>query len=367
MKTAFVLLFILSFIQITAQTNSLINPEFAPEEVVKGENLFWGNNYDGIFLSKDKGKTWENFFENGQTPLIGEYYFSHIHLLNDSSVVIWDAPNKKNYLYSLHERNPQLYFYTSPLEDFLKHPITQVYINSANSGCFHYYGDEIEYSLGENLIFETIRLESRGKDKIVHKKNQVLKQEKYFDKDFKLNLTHAQVYDALKEMNQTYSSIPRLSDFKITKSDKENYLELIQKLAEERKQIGRAKPLDKEFYNAVAGKIDTLPDTITQAVFKKPVPSLSTSDIGFFLLLTNSANDTLMIFNKCDDGSNPHGWYLGWEVYYKDKRFIVNNLNFSKAVKSWLPSDFAFSEYFDNSYVIMSIADYLYKKEHPQE
>ncbi len=307
-----------------------------PRLVKQGLNLKWGINKDQIYL-QDDDSGW--YRENALNFSVSDF-----KLVDDSLAILWNGT--KNYTYSLRTHEATKYYPESPLQTFLKSPVSLFVISSGSRGCFHSSSDDIAYKRTSDSNFAASAVV--GSD--------------FYDKEtssYKNSIEDAQLNDALKIVNSNPSRRPVLKDFKITAEDIEKYLSKVDKrLKQKDYSYGSKKKVDKDFYYAIPSKLDSLDDHIISAIFEQREGVWSTTSNWFKILIVNQNNDTLNIARNYYVSTLP--WNLPWHFEYNGQHINSYNIEFSRFVDSCIPDDFMGAGIFDNSVLLMEIADYLW-------
>lgn len=308
-----------------------------PRIVKKGKKLIWGVNGNQIYLAEDNKRDW--YRENAL-----EFNIVDFMLLNDSVAVLWDGI-KDNYLYSLKDHTPQKYFPEFPLQTFLLSPVKSFSINSGTQGCFHHENHEVHYEKTKDSFFTT-------------KSCSVGKQTSSFKNKVNENI----LTTILLSINSNPSVIPLLKDFKITEKDKQNYLTLIEERLKNKDYDFSSwkKKYNKDFYYSVPSMLDTLDNSVIQNILNQVESGWSTTSNWFRIQIVNENKDTLTISR--DYYMNTLPWNLPWKFEYKGLHFNCYNIAFSQFINSCIPDNFMDKGVFNNSVLIMEIADYLWRK-----
>ena len=169
--------------------------------------------------------------------------------------------------------------------------------------------------------------------------------------------------EILSSIDSNPSYIPRISEFEITKEDKENYLELVDKRVDptETNPFDDDRITDKEFYYQVATALDTISSQTIERVLDQPENIWSTTSMWFSIQVVNTNNDTLLIRKNYFVFGSP--WNLPWLIKYDDEYFNCYSVELSKYIAKSLPKDFRNMDLLDNKLFIMKIADYLYEQD----
>ncbi|MCZ2356127.1 MAG: hypothetical protein LC115_05470 [Bacteroidia bacterium] len=313
-----------------------------PQIVKQGIKLVWGTNGNQIYLADDNKRDW--YRENAL-----DFYIRDFRLLNDSVAILWDG-KKNNYLYSLSDHTPKQYFPETPLKTFLASPIKTFIINSGSQGCFHGYNDEVRYERVNDSIFKTSTASANG---FREKKSS----------NFKNKISSSVLKTVLTDISSNPSAIPTFKDFHITDSDKKNYLTMVdnQLKSKETDYFDRKKKINKNFYYSVPAMLDTLDNSIIQSVLNQTEGGWSTTSNWFTVQIINQNNDTLNIVRSYYMKTLP--WNLPWKFEYNGQHFNCYNIDFSRFINACIPDNFTDKGVFNNSRLIMEVADYLWNKE----
>ena len=313
-----------------------------PQIVKQGAQLVWGTNGNQIYLADDNKREW--YRENAL-----DFNISDFRLLSDSVAILWDG-KKNNYIYSLSDHTPKQYFPETPLKTFLASPIKTFIINSGSQGCFHSYNDEVRYEKVNDSIFETKNASANG-----------YKEKK--SSNFKNKISNSALTTVLTDISSNPTVIPTFKDFRITDSDKKNYLEMVdnQLKSKETDYLDNKKKINKDFYYTVPAMIDTLNNSVIATILNQREGWTSTTSNWFTIQIINQNNDTLNIVRSYYVETLP--WNLPWKFEYNGQHFNCYNIDFSRLVNSCIPDDFTDKGVFNNSRLIMKVADYLWNKE----
>ena len=327
----------------TVSVSNLYTEDFKisrPAIVKKGQNLWWGVNGDNLYLSLKDDSSW--FRESNF-----DFFITDFKVLNDSTVILWDGQSK-NYTYKISGRPPELYTYENPLQEFLQNPVESIIIYSGTRGCFHFVMDTVKYELENDSLFTLSRHTKTGATK-----KQIRHAKKFFN-----NFSADLLDKTLSQINDQPNRIPSIEDFAITNADKEKYLELVdQRIDQHNKGYGDFEGIDREFYVSVLNFLDTLSEGTLSKVLYHPEGIISTTSSIFHVRLTNSVGQDIHIERFYFHDSN--AWHLPWIIEFDSQYFSSASLELSSFIENAIPMGFYSSEYFDNSYLIMSIADYF--------
>lgn len=312
-----------------------------PRIVKKGKKLTWGVNGTQIYLSEN-GFDW--YRENAL-----DFSISDFMLQSDSVAILWDG-YRNNYRYSLKDHKAKRYFPKSPLKFFLASPAEAFTINSGSRGCFHNTSNIVSYEKLNDSIFATLTLS------VNH----------YSDEEpskFKNKVNRSSLSKALTNINSNPSEIPLLKDFKITAQDKKNYLSMVDSRLKRKNDdyLDRRKKVNKEFYYSVPSMLDTLDKDIISTILNQREAMFSTTNNWFTVQIVNQNKDTLSISRNYYISSLP--WNLPWQIEYNGLNFNSYSVEFSRFIDSCIPEKFMDKGVFDNSLLIMEIADYLWYNE----
>ncbi len=304
--------------------------------------LHWGAGGRHLYLSDDDGKTW--YREN-----IVDFGIADLKIVDDSTAILWDG-SKNNYRYSLQQHRVEKWIPEKPLHDWLASPIISITIQSGNRGCFHYQSNDLTYYRKNDSTFTCKYINENGSES---KSPSVFK-----------NRVDVRILDkALHRINDIPMATPTISDFTITDSDKKKYFALVDTLLKNPPLdfTHKKKVINKEYYYGVAEKLDTVSNELIKTILEEPEGIISTSSSWFSIQIVNQKRDTLTISRDYYHQTKP--WNLPWLISYNHLNFRCYDIGFSKFIKSCLPEYFLHFPVFDNSLMILEIADYLYNKE----
>ena len=167
----------------------------------------------------------------------------------------------------------------------------------------------------------------------------------------------------MTDISSNPTVIPTFKDFRITDSDKKNYLEMVdnQLKSKETDYLDNKKKINKDFYYTVPAMIDTLNNSVIATILNQREGWTSTTSNWFTIQIINQNNDTLNIVRSYYVETLP--WNLPWKFEYNGQHFNCYNIDFSRLVYSCIPDDFTDKGVFNNSLLIMIVADYLWNKE----
>jgi len=312
-----------------------------PRIVKEGTNLTWGVNGNQIYLFENKNPDW--YRENSL-----DFGVSDFMLLSDSVAILWDGI-RNNYIYSLKDHLAKIYFPESPLKNFLASPVKAFTINSGSQGCFHSVSNTVSYEEANDSTFAT------SKVSVNH----------YQDKEpskFKNKVSRSPLSNSLMNINLNPSEIPSLKDFQINDQDKKNYLSMVDKRLKGKDDdyLDRKKKVNKEFYYSVPSMLDTLDNAIISTILNQREGMWSTTSNWFTIQILNQNNDTINISRNYYVTTLP--WNLPWQFEFNGLNFNCYSIDFSRFINSCIPDNFMDKGIFDNSVLIMEIADYLWNK-----
>lgn len=309
-----------------------------PQIVKNGTTLVWGINWNHIYIAEGNEREW--YREN-----VLKFYIKDFRLLNDSAAILWDGRN--SHIYSLKDHTSKRYLPEAPLNDFLKSPLVSFTINAGSRGCFHSYYDEVRYNTLNDSTFEAKSVLSSKEEKTVTFENKINKHD---------------LLTVLKDINSNPHDIPSLKDFRITDSEIKNYLTMVDNRLKNKESdiIHRRKKTDRDFYYSVPTMLDTLNNSVLESVLKQTSGFTSTTTNWFDIKIVNKKNDTLIIKREYHEDTFP--WYRAWRVEYKGQYFSCYNVSLSRFVNSCIPEGFFGKEEFNNSQLIMAIADNLWSR-----
>ena len=216
---------------------------------------------------------------------------------------------------------------------------------------------------------ETEVVENRCTSFVFTKRQNFCRRRKNFSKSFSIDKKTSSFKNKVSEnfltatlttINSNPSAIPSLKDFQITEKDKQNYFALIDKQLQSTDFdfLDWNIKFNKDFYHSVSLIIDTLDNSIIQNVLNQVERDISTTRYWFTIQIVNKNNDTLNISR--DYYTNTLPWNLPWKFEYKGLHFNCYNIEFSRFINSCIPDDFMNKNVFDNRFLIMEIADYLW-------
>ena len=125
--------------------------------------------------------------------------------------------------------------------------------------------------------------------------------------------------------------------------------------------LDRKKIINKDYYYSVLSRFDSLDSKIISAIFNQREGMWSTTSNWFTIQIINQNNDTLNISRNYYVSTLP--WNLPWQFEYNGQHFNSYNIEFSRFIETCIPDNFMDKGAFDNSILIMEIADYLWNKE----
>jgi hypothetical protein len=309
-----------------------------PRIVKQHKKLTWGISGNQIYLSENDGKDW--YRENAINFSVTDF-----QIKSDSLAILWDG-NRNNFTYSLNNHTPKIHFPNKPLKSFLSSPIESFSINSGSQGCFHSMGNKVEYN---------------SKDKSTLTTSKVLDNSSKKSK-FKNEVSSHSLFELLQNINESPSLIPSIKEFNITQEDKSNYLSLVDdRLKADDDFLSKRKKVNKEYYYNILKMLDTLDNKVIEDVLNQQEGIWSTTSNWFTIRIINQNNDTINISRSYYSNSLP--WNLPWKFEFNGQHFNCYNIDFSRFINNCIPKDFMAKEVFDNKFLIMEIADYLYNKE----
>jgi len=301
----------------------------------------WGVNDISLYLSKDGGKEW--YRENVIYKDIID-----IKLLSDSVAILRDRDNR-NFMYSLKTHTLTNYNYLRPIDGFLNRKISSLRISSGIDDGDPHTRTFVYFISGEDGNLSTGHFTKRN-----YNIDTSYIYEKRIDTSSVLNI--------LQSINLNPYSTPSISDFRISINDKKNYFSLVDEYLQTNPIdfFARNKKIDKSFYYRVPDRLSSINNQILTRIFEKG-ESIWTNTSHFLKIeLINESNDTLHISSRYF--KKAHAWNLPWQIEYKGIIFNCNSLLLSKLIEALIPDGFTEYNFFDNKYLIMEIADYLYNK-----
>lgn len=326
-----------------------------PNFIVRGKKFAWGANGDPqswgvngkhLYILDYNELDW--YREN-----VLDFDICSILLKNDSVAILWDGI-RNNYIYSLKDHSLKIYNPETPLKSFLSFPVKSFAINSGSQGCFHFFNDRVTYEKVNDSIFTN---------------SAILSIDEYVESSttpndtstFKYNPTTSTLLNLLTSINANVSVIPSLKDFQITEQDKKNYLLSVdERIKREENEYVDGKKANKEFYYSIIYALDTLGNDFVSEFLNQKEQCYSTTSNWFTIQIINENNDTIKISREYYVETLP--WNLPWKFEYKGQRFNCYSIDFSRFIDACTPEKFMDKEIFDNRVLIMSIADYLWKK-----
>jgi len=311
-----------------------------PQIIKQGSALTWGATGNQLYVADDHQRDWYR-------AQALDFYVKDIMLLNDSVVILWDGI-KDNYRYALNDAAPQQYILETPLETFLSSKIKKVLINSRTSGCFYGSNDEIHYKSINDTTLETIMV-----TKDVNREIE--------PQSFRNRISISALTALLKDINDHPAAVPSIQDFRITDTDKKNYLTEvdIQFHKKEAEFIEEQKKSRKPLDDAIPSKLDTLSSSVLEAILNQQEGGRSTSKNWFAIQIINQNNDTINIERFYYVKTLP--WQLPWKFEYKGQHFNCYSIAFSRFIKTCISDDFKDKSVFDNRLLLIEISNYLRK------
>lgn len=314
-----------------------------PDIVRKYKDLTWGISGKQVYLSEKDTMEWYRID-------VLDFEVEDFILLNDSQAVLWDGKSK-SYLYSLSDRTLKPYSRNNPINDFLNYPLKSLFIN-------------VKYS-SDPARYESIAFKSENDSILTISNSQkALFLQKSYNR-FHSEVNSCELLKILTFIDSNPQYIPSLSEFQISEEDKNNYLLEVDdryspKSLKERRRYKQYSENAKAFYITVPQMLDTLNDNIIKIIYNQKKEFKMRYKCWFSVQLTNSNNDTLTI--KQTYYLQPFSWNLPWIIEYKGHYFNCYNVDLSRFISFCIPDDFRSKKMFDNQYLIMEIADYLYRK-----
>lgn len=315
-----------------------------PKIIKRGLKITWGISGNKLYLKDEDNDKW--YRENKL-----DVYVSQVLLINDSVAILWDG-FKKNYKYSLTNHAIEEYKYSSPLNIFLKSPVKSFTISSGSSGCFHYRYKKINYKIAtKKPVFITKEIATKG---IFGDKENV---------PFNNEVNSEELSMILNSINNYHDAEPIISDFKISKIDKKKYLKKVDTMIIKNEIVSvkdASEVTYKDLYYSIPNRIDTLSSSTIQKILDPDEDVISTTSNWFRMQIVNENNDTINISRKYFFKRLP--WHLPWKVEYKGQNFICYDINLSRFINKCIPKEFDDKYVFDNSYLLMKIAEYVLRK-----
>lgn len=312
-----------------------------PQIIRYSGSLISGANGKNLYLADNKRHNWYRVKRL-------DFYISDMSIINDSLILLWDG-FKDNYLYSLKDNEIKTYFFENPLNDFLLHPLKSISISSGY-GVGHVSHDEkINYIKKDDSTF------------ITHKMSifySIEQEELQFNNSVNIKLLE----DILNSISLNPYEIPSIKDFNITDEDKENFYSLVEEQIKKNSPdyLSRIVDIDKAFYYSIPDNIDTISNSIIDNIINHKEVGWSSARHWFNIVIYNQNNDSLNISRKYSIRTLP--WNLPWIIEYRGFKFNCYNIEFSRYINSCIPENYYYKEAFDNKYLIMSIANYLWNE-----
>ncbi|MDZ4745691.1 MAG: hypothetical protein SGJ05_06780 [bacterium] len=309
-----------------------------PTLVRQGTTLKWGISGNNVYLSSNTEPDW--YREHVLNINVDDF-----RLESDSVAVLRDHQNN-HYLYSLRGHTISNYVPASPLSVFMSCPVKLLSMNVGTRGCFHGSRSEFQY---HPVSTESLGILKYATIEDNHEKNV----------PYKNTISISRLQKELTIANAGPGAIPPLSAFRITKQDKKSYLRMVSRWNDGDAVTSDQglKRRDILFYRSVPSLLDTLRDEVVNYILSETTSVFSTTRNWIVIHLVNRNDDTLKI-SRYYYTIVP--WLLPWEFEYKGQRFNCYNVEFSRLVRSMLPEDFFELEAFDNKYLILDVANYLY-------
>lgn len=328
------------FIHKIPYTNDYKIPE--PGIIKQSANFLWGATGRNLYLADNKSKNWHRVKRL-------DFFVSDITVIDDSLIVLWDG-HKDNYQYSLKDNNVSLFHIKNPLKSFLTYPLKSMFISSGFNGCFNSKENDIYYTSKDDTTFAVSDVSGfiSSEPEIVNFRN---------DANIKL------LERILTNVSLNPYEIPSIKDFLITEPDINNFLDLVEEEIGKNQTdyLNRNKYIDHDFYFSIPTKLDTLGNSIINDIINFREVGCSYSKEWFTINIINQNDDTLKIARKYSIRILP--WNLPWVFEYGGLKFNCYNIEFSRYINSCIPENFKYKDGFDNKYLIMSIANYLWNKE----
>lgn len=314
-----------------------------PYLTAKGKNLSCGVEEKHLYIKEKKSRHWYR-----ETVL--PFEVKNIHLLDDSTFVLWDG--QENHLYSLQNHTAKLYMPSKPIQDFLSGPVTKYVIVAGTRGCFHFYGTSITYQTSsQDSSFEASFVKKYAEwedcsDSVITG---------YTASKRMLNRI-------LNAINDHPTRLPDIADFRITETDIRHYLDQVDTILQDGKHSynKRFPNSAEELYRSVPRQLDEIDSLTLRAILNMDEGITSTTSCWFTVTLINENRDTLLL--ESNYYHTPSPWYLPWEVEYKGVHFNCYNLDLSQYIYHCITGDFFGREAFDNTGLLMKIGDYYWRK-----
>lgn len=238
--------------------------------------------------------------------------------------------------------------YKKPLKKFLKHPIQSLsLVSNRLKNCYGLNTQKYYYLINGPTLKLDYPPDYKGdRSKPI----------------FKKEISSALLLGILKQINKSPSTVPAISEFNISEEDKKNYLSLVEeRLKSVKHLLYRKKKVSAEFYYSMPKKLDTLSKTTIEGALNQKYGVWGTYSYQHIIQIINQNNDTLYISNNSYYGASP--WSLPWKVEFENQYFNCYNINLTRFINNCVFKSFTGKDFFDNKYLIMKIAEYLYVEE----
>ena len=328
-----------------------------PYLVREGELQLWGIDFQNVLYLADKSDG--RWYRCQHIPLDVKTF----QLLNDSVALLWDG--QRHYTYSLADKQLRDYVLTSPLQDFLTAPITEVVLCGGHTD---FREDTIRYLINSDGKLHTsfASLTHIKKDHYCRECPVVITRKKV---KFRHEANRKELDSILNDINRNYSKIPTVPELQITKKDVQKYYKLLEKtdfinLMVMMNPRSRFSDLDymEDFYRTVPDRIDTLSaNTLRKILYKHENWHCTGGANWFTIRVVNSNGATLQFTHYNID--NEYAWYLPWLVEYNGLPFRCYSIALSRWVSDCLPKNFYGKESFDNARFLLQVANHLWMKQ----
>ena len=327
-----------------------------PYLVREGEQQLWGIDFRNVLYLADKSDG--RWYRCQQMPLDVKTF----KLLNDSTALFWDG--QQHYKYSLADKQLRDYVLTSPLQDFLTAPVTEVVLCGGHTD---FREDTIRYLINsdEELHTSFATLTHIKKDHYCRECPVEITRKNV---KFRHEASRQELDSILSDINRNYSKIPTIPELQITEKDVQNYYKLLEKtnfmnLGIKMNPRSRFYDFDymEDFYRTVPNRTDTLiANTLRKILYKHENWHCSGGAHWFTIQVMNSNSDTLLFSHYNID--HEYAWYLPWLVEYNGMPFRCYSIALSRWVSDCLPGKFYGKECFDNAHFLLQVANYLWLK-----
>lgn len=333
-------------------------PIETPHLVREGEQKLWGIDFRNVLYLADKQDG--RWYRYQQIPL----YVKTFQLLSDSVALLWDG--QRHYTYSIGDKQLRDYVLTSPLQDFLAAPITEVVLCGGHTD---FHEDTVRYLVNSEGQLQTsfATLTHIKKDHYCRECTVEIKRKKV---KFRHEASQQELDSILRDINQDYSRMLTPAELQITEQDRQNYQKMLDNLNfldrklnwDPKAQIFFREPV-REYYRQVPDRVDTLSASALRELLYKNDNCFSTGGATWqTMTIVNNNGDTLKISHYNVD--NQHAWCLPWQVDFNGNTFRCHSIALSRWVSDCLPEKFYTKKHFDNVPFLLQIADYLWMQQY---